>query len=604
MLDLTRFQEWGSTGATAILYSGKATSSTSADNAYMKAFDVSTKNIVIGPNTTLSYWIYPQSSTANGNVSGNNSTCVAIDMTFTDGSDLRDSGAVDQNGTQLHPAHQCGHLTLDQWNHVTSDIGAKLNGKTLSRIDVGYDQPDVTGGYRGYVDDIMLFNPGSNTPLFASDLESGSPQLSWTNTANHNSNITGICCGLTGPELGTRQETAHTDTAALPQVQFTYTSLTNYYEDSFFKPNPSTNCGPSWNTGTGSGCLLWEQSYANNSRFLSTVSNGQGLSQSFSWKLARNNSHGVPGGGSNNADPFYCDSHQTTSPCQEVDDSGWSHVVLLSESNTTTRLTQNGQGGQQTSTPITETTSYSYQLTYPLPAQECSDCVTGMYWGDQNNNNYLNYYDSTFMGFTQTTVDKPDGSVEVHKFYAGEGWGIYDTNPNEVKCYTSAPCHKDPWWDLANAAHGHEYQTLYYDTDGTTLLKEVDTTYTATCPPTGVSPTPPNGSITWDGQLISDLDHNNPVAVCDIHQTQQVTKTYDGASSPVTTTTNWTYDNYGRVTQDTTTSNGGTPSTVVKNTSYVWNDNVTATKTSASGTYIIDTPAFTDTEDGSGNRLA
>jgi YD repeat-containing protein len=227
-----------------------------------------------------------------------------------------------------------------------------------------------------------------------------------------------------------------------------------------------------------------------------------------------------------------------------------------------------------------------------------------MYWGDQNNNNYLNYYDSTFMGFTQTTVDKPDGSVEVHKFYAGEGWGIYDTNPNEVKCYTSAPCHKDPWWDLANAAHGHEYQTLYYDTDGTTLLKEVDTTYTATCPPTGVAPTPPNGSITWDGQLISDLDHNNPVAVCDIHQTQQVTKTYDGASSPVTTTTNWTYDNYGRVTQDTTTSNGGTPSTVVKNTSYVWNDNVTATKTSASGTYIIDTPAFTDTEDGSGNRLA
>ncbi|HLG78121.1 MAG TPA: hypothetical protein VKX46_17020, partial [Ktedonobacteraceae bacterium] len=103
------------------------------------------------------------------------------------------------------------------------------------------------------------------------------------------------------------------------------------------------------------------------------MSNGQGLSQSFSWKLARNNSHGVPGGGSNNADPFYCDSHQTTSPCQEVDDSGWSHVVLLSESNTTTRLTQNGQGGQQTSTPITETTSYSYQLTYPLPAQECSD---------------------------------------------------------------------------------------------------------------------------------------------------------------------------------------------------------------------------------------
>src|SRR5579875_2182905 len=266
------------------------------------------------------------------------------------------------------------------------------------------------------------------------------------------------------------------------------------------------------------------------------------------------------------------------------------------------RLTQNGQGGQQTSTPITETTSYSYQLTYPLPAQECSDCVTGMYWGDQNNNNYLNYYDSTFMGFAQATVNEPDGSVVVHKFYAGEGWGIYD--PSQVKCYTSAPCHTDRWWDLANAAHGREYQTLTYDANGTTLLSEVDTTYTATCPPTGVAPTPPQGSITWDGMLISDLDHNNPVVVCDIEQTQQVTKTYDGASNPATTTTSWTYDSYGRVTQETTTSNGGTPSEVVKNTSYVWNDNVTATKTSASGTYIIDTPAFTDTEDGSGNRLS
>jgi YD repeat-containing protein len=82
-----------------------------------------------------------------------------------------------------------------------------------------------------------------------------------------------------------------------------------------------------------------------------------------------------------------------------------------------------------------------------------------------------------------------------------------------------------------------------------------------------------------------------------------VTKTFDGTSSPVTTTDAWTYDTYGRETQETTTANGGTPGTVVHNTSYVWNDGVTATQSSATGTYIIDTPAFTDTEDGSGNRL-
>lgn len=277
-------------------------------------------------------------------------------MVFSDGTDLRDAGAVDQNGNLLHPAHQCGRLTLDQWNYVTSDIGARVNGKTITRIDLGYDQPDVTGGYRGYLDDLSLSNPGSSAPLFASDVESGSAQPTWTNTVDTTSpggnivNISGFCCSLTGPELGTRQETAHTDSAALPQVQFTYTSLTSYYEDFFFKPNPATNCGPSWNTGTGSGCLLWEQSYANNSRFLATVSNGQGLSQSFNWQLARNNSHGVPGGGSNNADPFYCDTHQTTSPCQEVDDSGWSHVVLLSRSTTTYPLNTSGWLGRRCET--------------------------------------------------------------------------------------------------------------------------------------------------------------------------------------------------------------------------------------------------------------
>jgi hypothetical protein len=41
---------------------------------------------------------------------------------FSDGSALRNLGAVDQNGNRLHPASQCGHLTADQWNHVTAKI--------------------------------------------------------------------------------------------------------------------------------------------------------------------------------------------------------------------------------------------------------------------------------------------------------------------------------------------------------------------------------------------------------------------------------------------------------------------------------------------------
>jgi hypothetical protein len=612
MLDLTHFQEVGTVGASALAYSGLDNSATKS-YAYMKVFDLSSKNIVVGPTTTVSYWIYPQSSATSNLVSGNNSTCVAVDMIFTDGSNLRDSGAVDQHGNKLHPANQCGHLTMDQWNLVTSNIGAVANGKTISKLDIGYDQGPNTGGYRGYVDDISLSNPTSTTPLFTTGLENGEPQPTWTDTVDSGpeagtgkvNSVGGICCSLAGPQLGTRGEVVRADNAALPMRTFTYTTLTNYYEDDQFVSNTKTNCGPAWNTGNGSGCLLWSKSYANNSRFLASASNGQGLAQTFGWEVARSNTHGVPGGGANNANPLYCNSHQSGYPCNEADDQSWSHVVLTQTNNFSVRLTQNGQGGTQTSTPMNSSTDYAYQLTYPLASQQCSDCVAGFYWGNQNDTDYLSYYNNKFMGFAQTMVALPSGASEIHKYYATQGIGIYDTS--QVTCYAPHPCHASPWWNLNNAAHGREYQTLYYDTDGTTLLKQMDNTYRAVCPPTGVAATPASvdagKTYTWDGNLVSELDHNNPAAVCDVQQTQSIDQIKDGSSNSVTTTTTPTYDSYGRVTKETTTSNGGTPSQVVKNTSYVWNDGVTATRTSATGTYIIDTPAFSDTEDGSGNRL-
>jgi predicted GH43/DUF377 family glycosyl hydrolase len=139
-------QESAHTGTTALMYSGDAAGA-AADYAYMKLFDTSAHPPSIDANTTLSYWIYPQSA---------NSTCVALDMVFSDGTALRNLGAKDQNGNQLHPAHQCGHLTLNQWNYVTSDIGAVAAGKTLERINLGFDEPGGSGTYRGYVDDISL----------------------------------------------------------------------------------------------------------------------------------------------------------------------------------------------------------------------------------------------------------------------------------------------------------------------------------------------------------------------------------------------------------------------------------------------------------------
>ncbi|HLJ36600.1 MAG TPA: hypothetical protein VKU38_23285 [Ktedonobacteraceae bacterium] len=142
-------------GTIALMYSGRDNSSSSSF-AYMKIFDLTGQNVTVGSATTLSYWIYPQSSATSKLVSGSNSTCVAIDLIFNDNTNLRDSGAVDQNGVRVHPAYQCNHLKMDTWNLVTVKLGSYKSGKIILRIDVGYDQPGNTGGYRGYIDDISI----------------------------------------------------------------------------------------------------------------------------------------------------------------------------------------------------------------------------------------------------------------------------------------------------------------------------------------------------------------------------------------------------------------------------------------------------------------
>jgi hypothetical protein len=152
-----RTGETAHTGSGSLMYSGSANGG-SNDYAYMEVYDLSGGPLAIGSGKTLSYWIYPQSNATSTWVpaGSNKSTCVAVGLIFTDGSTLRDSGAVDQNGNSIHPTGQCGHLTLDAWNHVTVNLGTRSANKEIARIQVGYDDPGSTGGYRGYVDDLSI----------------------------------------------------------------------------------------------------------------------------------------------------------------------------------------------------------------------------------------------------------------------------------------------------------------------------------------------------------------------------------------------------------------------------------------------------------------
>jgi RHS repeat-associated protein len=351
-------------------------------------------------------------------------------------------------------------------------------------------------------------------------------------------------------------------TTAYPSTTMTYSTQTQYYEDGSYTPyNTTTGCGPSWNTGGNGGvCDLWSQTRDGNSRYLTTISNGMGLAQTLTWANARNNTHGVNSPG-NALDPLYCNTHQTGYPCNSADDQAWSRTVVTARDDTVQQITQNGQGGAQTSIPVTSHYAYTYALT-SLTAKECLDCLVGMYWGNQNDGDYLDYYNSHFMGFAQASVSKPDGSLETHKFYSTEGFGVFST-AQVLSCPSTLPpldttCHASPWWDLGNAGHGLEYDATYTDTNGTTILKHTRNTYQAVCPPSGVSPTPAFGSFNW-GQLISALDRNNPVADCDVQLTQSDVFTNDGASDAdaAHNATEYLYDGYGRVWHVTNMSGSG-----------------------------------------------
>lgn len=139
-------------GSAALMYSGSDNSATQS-YSYQRVFAA---DLPVGPSTVLSYWIYPQQATG---------TFVAVDLQFSDGSALRDSGAVDQFGVRAHPQLQGegGRLVVNQWNLVRVGLGA-LAGRTVTRVDVGFDRPTGTGPFRGYVDDIAITDEGGAYP--------------------------------------------------------------------------------------------------------------------------------------------------------------------------------------------------------------------------------------------------------------------------------------------------------------------------------------------------------------------------------------------------------------------------------------------------------
>ncbi len=140
-LDLVSGQ--GNLGTTSLLIEGVDQSS-EVSLVYFQVFDI---DVTVEADTDLSYHIMPL------NEGGRN---VAIDLIMSDGTNLRDTDAVDQSGNGMHPGNPRG--TINEWTEIRSRIGQWVAGKTIDRIVITYDYGPEERPFSAYVDDVRIEN--------------------------------------------------------------------------------------------------------------------------------------------------------------------------------------------------------------------------------------------------------------------------------------------------------------------------------------------------------------------------------------------------------------------------------------------------------------
>ena len=114
-----------------------------SSSCHLEMFKVNTP---VDIDTRLSFWLNPQ------NTLGRN---VSIDLVMTDGTSLHSLGAKDTTGLSMNPSIARG--VIGSWQKTVCYIGQWLNGKTIDRIVIAYDNktPSV-GNILSYIDDISI----------------------------------------------------------------------------------------------------------------------------------------------------------------------------------------------------------------------------------------------------------------------------------------------------------------------------------------------------------------------------------------------------------------------------------------------------------------
>ncbi len=109
--------------------------------------------IDVASDTTLTYWLRP---------ANDDSRHSGVDLIFTDGAALRDTGVKDTADVPVHPETPRG--VVGQWTKIVIPLG-QFAGRTIATVVFAYDQRDIGGGtFEAWMDDLSIEAPSASGP--------------------------------------------------------------------------------------------------------------------------------------------------------------------------------------------------------------------------------------------------------------------------------------------------------------------------------------------------------------------------------------------------------------------------------------------------------
>ncbi|MEA3364266.1 MAG: chitobiase/beta-hexosaminidase C-terminal domain-containing protein, partial [Candidatus Hydrogenedentes bacterium] len=127
-------------GAKALRVAGHARD---PEHSYMY-FTLFEEPLRVYRDSELRYWFLPTNERGRR---------VSVDLLFSDGSTLRDSGTKTVDGVGMHPGSAKG--VVGEWRHIIAPLGSHV-GKTIRRVMAAYDSRGGSGPFEAFIDDLEV----------------------------------------------------------------------------------------------------------------------------------------------------------------------------------------------------------------------------------------------------------------------------------------------------------------------------------------------------------------------------------------------------------------------------------------------------------------